>query len=221
MTTAPRPRRRWRIVLAAFVLLGAIAAFALDRLLQPERVTSMLASQVRSVGLDLHVDGAAHYRFLPRIEAVLPASRIVVDGDTPLLSAQSIRARAPWRSLWSESLVIDDLAIEKPVLDLDTLRAWLAARPATNAPAPDVRFDVRIDGATIVSGGKAIAEGVNATFANHSDLAAWFARWSPAVPAAQLAPPVTGSLDARSLRIGETHIEGLHVEIGDDAQKKP
>jgi len=221
MTQTPRPRRRWRIVLAVFVLLGAIAAFAVNRLLQPERVTAILASQARSVGLDLRVDGAARYRFLPRIESVLPASRILVDSKTPLLAAQSIRARVPWRSLWSDPLVIDDLAIENPVLDLDALRAWLATRPATNAPAPDVRLRVRIDNATVVSGGQSIAEGVTATLENQSDLAAWLARWSPATSATQLAPPVSGTLDARTLRIGETRVEGLHVEIGDDAQKKP
>jgi len=221
MTGAPRPRRRWRIALAVVVLLCAIAAFALNRLLQPERVTSMLVSQARSIGLDLHVDGAAHYRFLPRIEAVVPAPRIVSD-KTPLLGAQSIRARVPWHSLWSGPLVIDDLAIENPVLDIDALRAWLAARPATNAPTPDVRFRIRIDNAKVVSGGQTIAEGVTATLANQSDVAAWLARWSPTTPAAQLVPPLSGSLDARSLRIGETRVEGLHVEISDDdPQKKP
>ena len=221
MTDAPRPRRRWRIALAVFVLLGAIAAVALNRLLQPERVTAMLASQVRGIGLDLHVDGAAHYRFLSRIEAVLPASRVVSD-KTPLLAAQSIRARMPWHSLWSGPLVIDDLAIENPGLDLDALRTWLAARPAPNAPTPDVRFRIRVDNAKIVSGSQTIAEGVSATLANQSDVAAWLARWSPATPAAQLVPPLSGTLDANSLRIGETRVEGLHVEIGDDgAQKKP
>lgn len=221
MTDAPRPRRRWRIALAVSVLLCAIVAVALNRLLQPERVTAMLASQVRSIGLDLHVDGAAHYRFLPRIEAVLPMSRVVSD-KTPLLAAQSIHARMPWHSLWSGPLVIDDLAIENPVLDLDALRAWLAARPATNAPAPDVRFRIRVDNAKIVSGGQTIAEGVSATLANQSDVAAWLAHWSPATPAAQLVPPLSGTLDANSLRIGETRVEGLHVEIGDDGtQKKP
>jgi len=221
MTEAPRPRRGWRIALVVFALLCAIAAFALDRLLQPERVTALLAAQVRGIGLDLHVEGAARYRFLPRIEAVLPASRVGANDKVPLLTARSIRARLPWHSIWSGPLVIDDLALENPVFDLDALRAWLAARPATDAPAPDVRFRVHVDDATIISGGQTIAEGVSATFANEADVAAWFARWSPAQPA-QLAPPVSGTLDARSLRIGETHVEGLHVEIGDDdAPKKP
>ena len=66
-------------------------------------------------------------------------------GKTPLLGAHAIRARLPWHSLWSGPLVIDDLAIESPVLDVDALCAWLAARPATNAPTPDVRFNLRID----------------------------------------------------------------------------
>lgn len=222
MTGAQRPRRRWRIALAVFVLFCAMAALILNRMLQPERVTAMLASQAHSVGLDLHVDGAAHYRFLPRIEAVLPASRIVADGKTPLLGAQAIRARIPWHSLWSGPLVIDDLAIESPVLDLDALRAWLAARPATNAPTPDVRFSLRIDNAKIVSGDRTIAEGVSATLANQSDVAAWLARWSPTTPAVQLVPPLSGTLDARSIRIGETRAEGLHVEIDDgNVRKKP
>jgi len=222
MTAPPRPRRRWRIALAVFALLGVTAAVALNRLTQPERVTALLAAQARGVGLDLQVDGAARYRFLPRIEAVLPAPRISSGDQVPLLAAQSIRARMPWHSLWSGPLVIDDLAIEKPVLDLDALRAWLAARPATKAPAPDVRLRVRIDDATVMSGGRTVAEGINATLANQSDLSAWLARWSPDTPAAQLAPPLSGTLDARTLRLGETRVDGLHVEIDDgDTRKKP
>ena len=158
MAETPRRRRRWRIAITVLALLCAIGAFALNRLLQPERVTALLAAQARSVGLELHVDGAARYRFLPRIEAVLPASRILVDGKTSLLAAQSVRVRVPWRSLWTGPLVIDDLAIEKPVLDLEALRAWLAARPATNAPAPDVRLSVRIDDAKVVSSGQTIVQ---------------------------------------------------------------
>lgn len=222
MTESARPRRRWRIALAVFALLCVIAAFAVNRLLQPERVTALLAAQARSAGLDLHVDGAARYRFLPRIEAVLPAAKIAASADAPpLLAAQSVRARVPWRSLWSGPLVIDDLAIEKPVLDVDALRAWLATRPASASPAPDVRLRVRVEDARLVEGGRTIAEGVTATLANQSDLAAWLAHWSPQTPAAQLAPPLSGTLDARSLYIGETRVEGLHVEIDDDAQKKP
>lgn len=216
MTETPRPRRRWRIVLIALALLGAIAAFAVNRLLQPERVTAMLAAQARNVGLDLHLDGAARYAFLPRIAAVLPNATLLGADAKPLLAAQSIRAHVPWRSLWSGPLVIDDLVVEKPVLDLDALRAWLATRPPSDAPSPDVRLRIRIENAKIMSGDAAIAEGVDANLANDADLAAWLAGWSVAAPADRLAPPASGTLDARSLRIGTTRIEGLHVEIGAD-----
>lgn len=214
--TRPR-RRRWRIALGLVAVLGGVAAAGFHFLLTPERVTGFLQRQAHGLGLDLSLAGRAHYRFLPQIQAVLPALRLSAQGSSaPMFDAASARVRLPWGSLWSGPLEIEELVIVKPTLDLDRLRAWLAQRPRADGAGADLRLQLRIEDARLVADGKTLADGVDATLASEGDLSAWLARWSRASTPAQLAPPVSGTLDARSLEFGSTRIEGLHVELRDE-----
>ncbi len=217
MAESARPRRRWRKWLALAGLLVLIGALWIDRQLQPERVTARLTEQARAAGLDLRVAGAAHYRFVPRIAAELPAVTLSAGAQSLLLSAQAVRVDMPWSSLLSGPLVLDQLTLVRPVLDLDALRTWLASRPNDATSTPDVRLKVRIEQAKLIAAGQVIADHLDADLANHANLATWLAQWSPAASGAALMPPLNGTLTAPSLRLGDTHIRGLHVEIEDDA----
>lgn len=215
---AERPRRRrWRIALAAAAILIGGAAFTLHLLLEPERVTALLVERAHAVGLELRLDGTAHYRYSPRIVAVLPALSLRTATGAELLRAQALQVALPWRSLWTGPLTLDELSLEQPVLDLAALRAWLAARPANGTPAPDLRLHLHVHAGRIVDGAQAVAGGVDAELRNSADLAAWLAQWSPDTPVAQWLPPASATLHAESLEHGAVRIEGLHVEFDDGA----
>ncbi|MBX3690227.1 hypothetical protein [Dokdonella sp.] len=221
MAEAKPRRRRWPVVLALLLVIGALGLFALSRLLRPDRVSALLTEQARGMGLELAIGNAAQYRFVPQLEIVLPASRLRISGHaTPLLSIGALRARAPWRSLLGGPVRIDELVIEKAVLDLDELRLWRASRPTNKAAMPDLRMQLRVIDARVQAGDQLISDGIDADLGSAQDLSAWLARWSPAQPSAELLPPLTGTLEARSIDYGKTHIEGLQVELGDEPANK-
>lgn len=214
---APFPRRRrWRALLVLLALIAS-TALAVRHVLHPRNLTAMLADRVRSaLGAELHLGGEAGYAFLPSLRAVLPKPALVVAGTT-LVRADALRVAVPWRTLWSDRVDIERVELVRPVLDLDALRTWLAQRPASSAPPPDVRVSIRIEDGTLLQGGRPVAEGVTLDLASRADVAAWLAHWNGAPET--LLPPVSGSAEARELRIGGVHVEGLRIDVHDDDAK--
>lgn len=216
-TAAPqarRRRRRWPYVLLTLALLAGIGAWVLRHYTRPEQLTAMLVEQARSqLGLRLSVADRAGFGLLPQLRVLLPKASLK-SADDVVLDAESIGVVVPWHTVWGQRVDIERIDIEKPRLDLDALSRWLAARPAGGA-APDVRFALRVRDGTLLAEGKPLAEGLNLDFANAGDLSAWLARVRETdVP---LLPPLSGSAEAARLQIGDTHVEGLRIELRDEA----
>jgi uncharacterized protein involved in outer membrane biogenesis len=211
-----RRRRRWLIALGLLIVLGAIGALALHRYSRPERLTAFLIEQTRGLtGAELSLSGVAGFDFSPSLHLVLPKPALK-SKDAALLTAASLDVAVPWHTLWSDRIDIERIVIEQPVLDLDALKAWLAARPPSNSSA-DVRFVLDLRNGTVLSGGKKLAEGVDLQLANAGDLAGWLQKWQAAGNKIDALPPLDGNAAARSVEIGGTRIEGLRVELSDDA----
>lgn len=217
-TAAPQARRRrrlWPYALLTLALLAGIGAWALRHYTRPEQLTALLVEQTRSqLGLRLSLADRAGFGLLPQLRVLLPKASLKSAGDDIVLDAESIGVVVPWHTVWGERVDIERIDIEKPRLDLDALSRWLAARPAGGA-APDVRFALRVRGGTLLAAGKPLAEGLNLDFANAGDLAAWLARVRETD--APMLPPLTGSAEAARLQIGGTHVEGLRIELRDEA----
>lgn len=216
----PRRRgRRWLIALLVIATLCVIGGFVLRHYSRPEKLTALLVEQTRGLlGAELVLGGVAGFEFSPNLHLILPKPALKsADASATLLSAASLDVVVPWHTLWGDRVDIEHIQIEHPVLDLDALSKWLAARPASAAP-PDVRFALRVRDGTIVSAGKTLAEGVSMEFANAGDLAAWLASIRSAHTSTPLLPPLVGNVEARSVQIGATRIEGLRVEVHDDDQ---
>jgi hypothetical protein len=210
-------RRRWPRVLFALLLLGVIGALLVRHYTRPQKLTLMLVEQIHDqLGAELSLGGDATYAFTPGLRAVLP-SPVLKAKDVVLLHADSLRAAVPWHSLWSQKIEIERIELVRPVLDLDALRAWLAARPKSTSAPPDVRFVLHIEHGSVVAAGKTIAEDVALDLANSADLAAWLAEFDPHSAGKILLPPLEGSVDAAALQIGGTRLEGVHVNVRDDA----
>jgi len=216
---ARRRRRRWLVVLCLLIVSGALGAFVLHRYSRPQRLTTLLIEQTRSLtGAELTLDGSAGFDFTPNLHLVLP-NPVLKSKDTALLTAASLDVIVPWHTLWSDRIDIERIVVERPVLDLDALSAWLAARPAGTS-STDVRFVLDLHDGVVMSAGRKLADGVDLQLANASDLAGWLAQWRATGTATDALPPLDGSASARSVEIGATHIEGLRVEI-DDAAPTP
>ena len=212
-------RRRWPIVLAALVIVVGSVAFAVRHYTRPERLTAILVAQARStLGADLATSGAATFGFFPNLSVALPNPTLKAHGvATVMVRADTLRAVVPWNFLWSNEVDIERIELVRPVLDIDALNAWLATRPASGAPVPDVRFSLRVDDGTITSGGKSIAQGLSLRFANSADLATWYSRLG-ATPTS-LIPPLSGSADASMLQFGDTRLDDVHIKIADGVKE--
>lgn len=204
-------------MLLGFVVLGLVAAFALHRYSRPQRLADLLVSQVREqLGAELILGGAAGFELTPRLQALLPRPQLVAGGHT-VLRADAIAASVPWRTLWSDQVEIERIELQRPLLDLDALRAWLATRPSSDEPAPDVRFALRVVDGTILASGTPVAQDIDIDFTNNGDLAAWLASLGRDSGKVVPLPPGRGSASAASVQIGETRLEGVRIELRDDA----
>lgn len=211
-----RRRRRWLVALIVLAALGLAAAIAVHRYSRPQRLADLLVDQVRAqLGAELQLGGDAGFQLMPRLRAALPRPRLVAGGRV-VVQADAIAASVPWRTLWADRLEIEQIELQRPRLDLDALRAWLASRPASNAPAPDVRLALRIVDGEVIDGGTSVAQGIQADFSNHADLVAWLAALRSDGEARTLLPPASGRASAESLQFGETRLEGVRIELRDD-----
>jgi hypothetical protein len=212
-----RRRRRWPWLLLVLVVFGLAAALALHRYSRPQRLDDLLASQVRQqLGAELVLDGAAGFQLTPGLQALLPKPQLVVGGKT-VLRADAIAASVPWRTLWGDHYEIERIELQRPLLDLDALRAWLATRPSSDAPIPDVRFALRVVDGTILASGRPLARDIDIDFANSGDLAAWLASLERDASEVAPLPPGRGTVSAASVQIGETRLEGVRIQLRDDA----
>lgn len=132
----------WRWLAAALLVLVVVTALAtllLARaLLQPQRFTQLLQSQLSDAGLTLSVDKPASPTLWPHPAVQLEGFRLGRNSaSTPLLAASEARIVVSWRSLLHRNLAIERLEIQSPRIDLDQLQALLASLP-TSEGAPQL-----------------------------------------------------------------------------------
>lgn len=159
----------WRWIAAAvvvLVLLALLAAVLIVRsLLQPQRFTALLQSQLANVGLVLSVDKPAAPALWPHPAVQLQGFRLSVAGaTTPLLSATEARIVVPWRALLHRQVAIERLEIETPRIDLEQLQSLLShMQHGEGAPQlPHIGAGMRIVNGTLVRGGEPLLFDVNA-----------------------------------------------------------
>ena len=212
-------RRRWPIALAivaGLVLIGALVARHYTR---PEALTAFLIDNARSqLGAALVVGESGRFGFMPDLHLVLPnASLGALERQAPFLSTKNADVVVPWSTLWSGRYEIRRIELVAPQLDLDALDAWLASRPA--GKTPDVRFALHASDATLTSGGKTIASGVELEFASAGDLADWLEKRAAAPASTTLLPPIDGTAKAAVIEVGGTRLEGVRAETREDATR--
>ena len=151
-TPAPRPKRRWRRVLAVFGILLLLFSLSTTWLLQPEQLVPLILDRTgTALGLEITADGVAEARL--RGQPQLVVRNIVArepGAKTAILRAERVLLTLPWSSLRNggKDLVIERIELDAPVLDLPALQAWLAKRP----PGEDTKIPTLTDGLRVANG---------------------------------------------------------------------
>ncbi|HEU0153880.1 MAG TPA: hypothetical protein VFQ84_11120 [Arenimonas sp.] len=131
-------KRRWPWVLAVFAVLAGVAAFWVDRQLEPTRLTAtVLARAGDALGLEFSIDGTPEYALRPEPRLVLPGLKVRQPGAAApwILRAERAEVSLPWDTLTGgDALVITRVELQRPELDLGALATWQASRPASTGP---------------------------------------------------------------------------------------
>jgi len=149
----------WRWIVAMVIVLILLAVLAgvlvVRSLLQPQRFTALLQSQLANAGVILSVDKPASPALWPHPAVQLQGFRLSVAGATaPLLSASEARIVVPWRALLHRELAIERLEIETPRIDIEQLQTLLSRMPHNAGPPqlPRIGAGLRIANGTLVRG---------------------------------------------------------------------
>ncbi|HJU08504.1 MAG TPA: hypothetical protein VJ727_08510 [Rhodanobacteraceae bacterium] len=149
----------WRWLATAVIVLIVVVSLAatlfVRSLLQPQRFTALLQSQLAGAGLVLAVDKPAAPALWPHPAVQLQGFQLSSLGaNAPLLTATEARIVVPWRALLHRELAIERLEIQSPRIDLDQLQALTSKLPHTSgAPQlPRIGAGIRITDGTLVRG---------------------------------------------------------------------
>ncbi|QWT20542.1 hypothetical protein KPL74_00685 [Bacillus sp. NP157] len=147
---------------AALVVALVIAMYVV---LQPDRFTSLLQAQARSIGLSVTLASPATPTLWPKpaleLEGLTVRGR---DGGTPLIVATRGKLVLPWRTLFGRDTRISRLEVEGARIDLDAVSAYLDTlpkRPATaGATLPTIDAGFRISRGTLLRGNRLLLSNV-------------------------------------------------------------
>lgn len=209
-------RLRRPLKIAALLLLAAVvlAALVLHHYAQPERVAALLAEQARTrLGLELKFEPPARYSLWPRLRLQLQQPHFSLPGETaPLLTLERLDVSLPWSSLRDSSLVIEELQLETPQLELTALQRWLDSGDDNAAP-PDLRVHLAVNNATLLRDGNAVARGVDFTGdIDAQDLHRWWQELVQAAPTASVLPPLPGRAQIETIELDGVTLNGVRIE---------
>lgn len=133
---APKRRAAGRrsfliVVVVIIVLLVGLLRWAT----RPQQVAALVLSQAsRASGLKITASGASEYTLRGVPGVVLRGVVARRDGDaTPVLRADRVELTVPWATVRSRGrdLVVHQVELQAPQVDIAAVDRWLATRPAT------------------------------------------------------------------------------------------
>ncbi len=153
-----RHRLRWIALAIGVVVLALLIALAIhvNSLLQPERFTNLLESDLSAVGVKLDMQAPARPALFPRPAVRLQAFSLTNAGsDTPILQANGATIVVPWRALLRGDVAIERVEVDAPRIDLGELKTLLARLPSHRGPPrlPTIATGVHMSRGTLTNGG--------------------------------------------------------------------
>lgn len=161
MPQSASPRRhvlRWVAAAVVAVLLALAAALAVHvhTLLQPERFTSLLESELAAAGIKLELQAPADPVLFPHPGVRLQGFSLTNAGaELPVLRASGATIVVPWRTLWRGEAAIERVDVNAPRIDLGELKALLARLPRHAGPPslPTITTGVHMTQGTLTRDG--------------------------------------------------------------------
>lgn len=212
-----RLRRPLRIAAVVLALLAIAVALLLHEYARPERVAALLTEQTQArLGLTLAFRPPARYALWPRLRLQLDDARFGLPGETtPLLTLQRLDVSLPWSSLRDSRLVIEELRLQQPQLELGALQRWLARSDDANAAPLDLSLHLVITDATLLQDGKVLASEIG--FDGDIDaqqMQRWWYELLEAAPNANALPPLPGQARIGRMDLDGVRLEGIRIESG-------
>lgn len=153
MPLSPRARR-WSKIAAVAVLLLLVAAWWVNRQLEPERLTrTVLARAGATLQLDLRFEGLPEYALRPEPRLVLPDFSARGPDGKVFLSARRLEVSLPWDTLTGGEPVITRVELDAPRLDVAGLQRWLDTRPEEPFKVPTLSKGLKLNDGSVIGDG--------------------------------------------------------------------
>ncbi len=152
-----RRARRWLVVLGVLALLGFVAAWWINRQLEPNRLAATVLERAgTALQLRFGFSGTPEYALRPEPRLLLPGLTVAELDGAPFLTAKHAEISLPWATITGGEPVITRLQLDSPVLRIDGLQRWLASRPKQPFKLPTLTHGLDLRGGTILGAGFAV-----------------------------------------------------------------
>lgn len=144
------------MVVAVLIALALALVIYIYRLLQPQRFTALLESDLAAAGLRLNMQSPAQPALFPRPALKLHGFSLTnIGSDTPVLQASGATIVVPWHALWHGEVAIERVDVDAPRMDLGELGSLLARLPQHAGPPrlPTIATGVHMSQGTLTRNG--------------------------------------------------------------------
>lgn len=157
MSLSKRAKRIWT-VLAIFATVLAIAAWWVNKQLEPTKLTNTVLGKIgEELNLKFEFSGKPSYAMKPEPRLVLPNLQVRSPIDNKIfLSAKRVEVSLPWSTILGDTPHVTRLEAIEPTIDLPGLLAWQATRPAKPFEVPTFTDGLEISNGQLIDTNYAI-----------------------------------------------------------------
>ena len=143
-----RRARRWLTVVSVALALLAVAAWWVNRQLEPNRLTALVLDRAgKSLKLDIRFSGTPDYALKPEPRLLIPGLSVRGVDGVEFLTATRAEISLPWSTIKGDAPVITRIELDHPRLDIAGLQRWMATRPEAPFEVPTL-----VDGIEVQQG---------------------------------------------------------------------
>lgn len=153
-----RRARRWLTVASVALALLLVAAWWVNRQLEPNRLTALVLDRAgKSLNLDIRFKGTPDYALKPEPRLLIPGLSVHGADGVEFLSATRAEISLPWSTIRGDTPVITRIELDHPRLDIAGLQRWMATRPKTPFKVPTLVDGIEIKQGKVTGDGYSIS----------------------------------------------------------------